>query len=132
MCHMEGTSHSLHLSLQGFPQQILMRHLVPEEDFLFFLRPNAPVLVQEFQKLAPWLLQNRIDAWLEVAQIGEDSLLEFLGVQYASSHLLEVKNQDLDYICPCNEEPSLPKDATNLFAVGHLQFSDGRIGRTAP
>lgn len=57
-----------------------MRHTIPVEDLLLLLGANAVVLVKEVKKRTLRLLQRRICARLQVAQIREDTLFKLLGV----------------------------------------------------
>ena len=68
-----------------------MRYAVPVEHLLLLLRSNAIVLVHEVEEGAFWLLERRIGARLEVAQIREDAFLELLRVLHRSSKGLEAE-----------------------------------------
>ena len=57
-----------------------MWHAVPVEDLLFLLCANAVVLVEKIQEATLWLFERGIGARLQVAQVGEDTLLKLLGV----------------------------------------------------
>ena len=68
-----------------------MRYAVPVEHLLLLLRSNAIVLVHEVEEGALWLLERRIGARLEVAQIREDAFLELFRVLHRSSKGLEAE-----------------------------------------
>ena len=85
-----------------------MRHAVPVKDFLFLLRPNAVVLVQEVKETALWLLKGSICARLQVSQVREDTLLEFLRVLHGATKCLESKRKASDNIRAGNVKEIIP------------------------
>lgn len=124
-----------------------MRYAVPVEDLLLFLRPNAVVFVHEVKEGALGLLQGRIGARLQVAQVGEYAFLEFLRVLHRPSKGLEAKRQapydiragDMEQVVPmpCQQirrcwcalqrpdrTPILPQDARHIFAGGQQESAD--------
>ena len=75
-----------------------MWHAVPVEDLLLFLCSYAIILVQEIQERAFRLFQRCIGTRLEVSQIGENTLFEFLLVFDRSAESLEAKRQASDNV----------------------------------
>lgn len=70
-----------------------MRHTVPVEDLLLFLRSNAVVLVKKIKKGALGLLKGSIAPRFQVSQVGENTLFEFLRVPHRPAKGLEPKRQ---------------------------------------
>lgn len=66
-----------------------MRYAVPVEDLLFFLSPDAVVLVEEIEERALGFFERSIGPSLQVPQIGKDTLFEFLRVLDGTSKGLE-------------------------------------------
>lgn len=62
---------------------------VPVEHFLLLLRADAVVLVKEIEERALWLFERSVGARLEVAKVGEDTLLELLRVLDRAAEGLE-------------------------------------------
>lgn len=83
----------LQVSFERVEKEAIVGDAVPVEDLLLFLRSDAVVLVQEVKKRALGFFERRIGAGLEVAQVGEDTLFEFLRVLDRASKGLEAKGE---------------------------------------
>lgn len=83
----------LEIPLEGIEKEAVVGHAVPVEDLLLLLGPDAVVLVEEVQEAALGLFQRGIGAGLQVSQIGEDALLELLGVLDGAAEGLEAEGQ---------------------------------------
>ena len=70
-----------------------MWYTVPVENLLLLLCSNAVVLVKEIQKSTLGFLKGGVGARLQVSQVGEDTLLEFLRVLHGSAEGLESKGK---------------------------------------
>ena len=85
-----------------------MRHAVPIEDLLLLLGADAVVLVEEIEEGAFRFFERRVGSSLEVAQIGENTLLELLRVFYGSAKGLESEGQAAYDICTGYVEKVVP------------------------
>ena len=85
-----------------------MRHAVPVEHLLLFLRSNAVVFVHEVQERTLGFLKRCIGARLEVSQIREDAFFEFLGILDRASESLETKRQAANDVCTRDMEKVVP------------------------
>lgn len=68
-----------------------MRHAIPIEDLLLFLRSNTVVLVHEIEERTLGFLEGCIGTGFEVSQIREDAFFEFLGILDRAPESLETK-----------------------------------------
>jgi len=68
-------------------------YAVPIKNFLLLLRSNAVVLVKEIKESTLGFFQGGVGARLQVSQVGEDTLLEFLRVLHGSAEGLESKGK---------------------------------------
>ena len=85
-----------------------MWHAVPVEHLLLLLCSDAIVLVHEVEKGALWLLERRIGARLEVAQIREDALLKFFRILHGPSKGLEPEGETSHDICAGDVKQIVP------------------------
>jgi hypothetical protein len=99
---------SLEVAFKGVQKETVMRHAVPVEDFLLLLRANAVVLVEEVQKRALRLLQRSIGSRFQVAEVREDTLLEFLRILHRSAKGLETEGQATDDVGTRDVEEVVP------------------------
>lgn len=105
---------ALQVALKRIEEEPVVRHAVPVEHLLLLLRPDAVVLVEEVQEPTFGLLQSRISAGLEIAQIGEDALLEFLGVLDRAAKGLETKGEASDNVGAGYMEEVTPASGVNI------------------
>lgn len=70
-----------------------MGNAVPVEYLLLLLGSDAVVLVQEVQERTFGLLQGSICPRLEISQVGEDTLFEFLRVLHWTAEGLESEGE---------------------------------------
>jgi hypothetical protein len=94
-----------------------VRNTVPVENLLLLLGTDAVVLVQEIQERALGLLQGGISPGLEVSQIGENTLLEFLGVLDGAAKGLESEGEASNDIGSRDVEEVAPR-TRGLLVVG--------------
>lgn len=87
---------------------------VPVKHLLFLLRSNAVVFVHEIEKGTLGLFKRRIGAGLEVAKVGEDTLLEFFRVLHWSAKCLETKGQAANNIGARDVEKIVPSDLVSM------------------
>jgi hypothetical protein len=96
------------ISLERVEEQSVVGNAIPVENLLLLLSTDAVVLVQEIQECALGLFQSRIGSGLEISQIGENTLLEFLGVLHGSTEGLEsegkashdIGSRDVEEVAP--------------------------------
>jgi hypothetical protein len=105
------------VSLKRIQEQPIMRNAVPVENLLLLLGTNAVVLVQEIQERTLRLLQSRIGPSLEISQVGENTLLEFLGVLNRAAKGLESEGEASHDIGSRDVEEVAPRTA-GLLVVG--------------
>lgn len=84
---------ALEIALEGVKEEAVVGYAVPVEDLLLLLRADAVVLVEEVKEAALGLLKGRVGAGLEVAQVGEDALLELLRVLHGPAEGLEAEGE---------------------------------------
>lgn len=75
-----------------------MWHAVPVKDLLLLLCSDAVVLVEEIEETTLWLFEGGIGARLQVTKVGENTLLEFLGVLDWSAKGLESERKASDNV----------------------------------
>ena len=85
-----------------------MRHAVPVEHFLLFLCSDAIVLVHEVQEWTLRLFERCIGPRFQIAQIGEYSLLEFLGILDWTAEGLEAKGETAHDVCARDMKEIVP------------------------
>jgi hypothetical protein len=105
---------ALEVSLKRIQEQPVMRNAVPVENLLLLLGTDTVVLVQEVQERTLGLLQGRIGPGLEISQVGENSLLEFLGVLNRATKGLESEGEASHDIGSGNVEEVAPRRACLL------------------
>ncbi len=99
-----------------------MRHTVPIEDLLLFLRSNTVVLVHEVEERTLGFLEGRIGPGLEVAQVGEDAFFEFLRILDRAPKSLETKGQTSNDVGTGDVEKVVP-------ALGEHGIAQQRSGQ---
>ena len=87
-----------------------MRHTVPVEHLLLLLRPNAVVLVQKIQETTFRLFERGICAGLEIAQVRENALLEFLGILHWPPEGLKSEREASDNVRAGNVKEIVPRN----------------------
>ncbi|KAI6755136.1 hypothetical protein HG531_004242 [Fusarium graminearum] len=102
---------SLEVAFQRVKEQAIMGDAVPVKDFLLLLSSDAVVLVKEVEEGALGLLQRSISSRLEVPQVREDTLLEFLRVLDRSAESLESEGQASHDVGARNVEEVVPENA---------------------
>ncbi len=98
-----------------------MWYAVPIKNFLLLLCSNAVVLVKEIKESTLGLFQGGVGARLQVSQVGEDTLLEFLRVLHGSAEGLESKGKasyniragDVKEVVPADESAHEPLTEEN-------------------
>ena len=94
---------------------------IPVKDLLLLLRTDALVLEQQIQERAFGFLQARVDARLEIPQIGEDALLELLHVAHRATERLEAKHQRPNDIGTGDVVEAAPEHTGHVLAVGQYE-----------
>nr|POE56750.1 hypothetical protein CFP56_33722 [Quercus suber] len=113
------------VAFERVEEEAVVRHAVPVEDLLLFLRADAVVLVEEVEEGALGLLERGIGAGLEIAQVGEDAFLEFLRVLDRPAEGLETKGETPDDVGARDMEQITP-------ARGGQQAWDGNGTSSSP
>lgn len=108
----------LEIALQCIEEETVVRYAVPVEDLLLLLGADAVVLVEEIEECALGLLERSIGAGLEVAQVGEDTLLELLGVLDGAAEGLESEREASHDVGAGNVEEVVPAGALATAAAG--------------
>lgn len=85
-----------------------MWHAIPIEHLLFLLCSDAVVLVQEVEEWALWFFERSVGAGLQIAQVGEDAFLKFLGILHRAAKGLEAERETPYYICAGDVEQIVP------------------------
>jgi hypothetical protein len=83
----------LQISFESIEEESIVWYAVPVKNFLLLLRSNAVVLVKEIKESTLGFFQGGVGARLQVSQVGEDTLLEFLRVLHGSAEGLESKGK---------------------------------------
>ena len=81
----------------------------PVKDFLFLLRSDAVVFVEEVKELGFRLFQRSVSSRFEVAEVREDSFFEFLGVGNRSAECKETVCKGAHDICACDMKEVVPE-----------------------
>jgi len=106
---------SLEISFESIEEKTVMRDTVPVKDLLLLLSSNTVVLVQEVEEGTLWLFERCICARLEVPQVGEDALFEFLRVLHWSAESLEAKGKATNDVGASDVKEIVPNWVVSLW-----------------
>jgi hypothetical protein len=98
----------LQISFKCVEEQTIMRHAIPIEHLLLFLRSNAVVLVEKVQEGTFWLFQGRVCAGFEVAQVRENAFFKLLRILHWTTESLKAKRQTPHDISSGNVKEIIP------------------------
>ena len=86
-----------------------MRDGEPIKDFLFLLRSDAVVLVEEVEELGFGFFEGSVGAGLEISKIREYSFFKFFGVDDGTTEGEEPIGQRSNDVCACDVEEVVPE-----------------------
>jgi len=89
---------TLEVAFESIEEESIMWNAVPVEDLLFLLCANTVVLVEEIEERALGFFERGIGARFEVAQVGEDTLFELLGILDRSTEGLKAEGEAADNV----------------------------------